>query len=107
MKGGYSHKSVLPHIPHELKKKKSKAQEMRKTIISHAHATLVTGDSGIVPPQFVLLSKDHNIASLQQSTRVQVQPRSYTRKKTIHHISEEIISMIRRKKVMMRWMQQI
>ncbi|KAJ0253726.1 hypothetical protein HA466_0113660 [Hirschfeldia incana] len=78
MKGGYSHKSVLPYIPHELKKIKSARNEEDDY---KSRSCYFAGDSGIVPPQFVLLSKDHNIASLQQSTQVQVQPRSYTRKK--------------------------
>ncbi|WZZ21438.1 hypothetical protein YC2023_122825 [Brassica napus] len=69
-------------------KKEQEAQEMRKKIRTHAHALLAAnrfidmgrdqgggkpiasatpaGDFGIGPEQLVLMSKDHNIASLQQ-----------------------------------------
>ncbi|KAL0646769.1 hypothetical protein Bca4012_045060 [Brassica carinata] len=69
-------------------KKEQEAQEMRKKIRTHAHALLAAnrfidmgrdqvgekpiasatpaGDFGIGPEQLVLMSKDHNIGSLQQ-----------------------------------------
>ncbi|WZZ26608.1 hypothetical protein YC2023_010009 [Brassica napus] len=62
------------------------------------------GDFGIVPQQLVLMSTDHNIASLQHYGEEQASE-SETKKlhqKFITISVERIRSMIRRKKVMMR-----
>lgn len=64
------------------------------------------GDFGIVPQQLVLMSTDHNIASLQHYGEEQASE-SETKKlhqKFITISVERIRSMIRRKKVMIRWM---